>query len=243
MKIINLQQNTDEWLLYRQDKIGASDFCSFMYSCVNQSQNKIMDALNSIYDKKYTPVKDNTFMMRGRKMEPIIKSWIENNCKDITNGEQIQSIMVECDVNNRIVASLDGYCDFFGEQAIFEIKTTKIIEKIKQSQLINKYLYQLVHQYYTTYGNTSNRDAYLIMCIKADIYSNEEAKIDILQLSNKNESFLLEYIKQDNVLSWGLEMSYQDWLKICDLYLSAIDKKLNMGLVVEFINRYGVKVK
>jgi len=74
MKIIDLEQGSQEWLDWRMNGIGASEMGAIMGVC---PYNSITD----IYLKKIGEKKDvyNQAMKHGNEQEPLARAWMENN--------------------------------------------------------------------------------------------------------------------------------------------------------------------
>jgi len=142
MQIIDLEQGSPEWLIYRATRIGASDFA--LFACHKGLSDKIfnIDFNKHIYNKKNNINITNKYMERGKEREPILLADYNriHNCN--CNPVVIQSYK-----NENIFCSLDGI-DFLTFDAV-EIKTTasSVVEYRKKRQY---YIYQIAHQMYVT---------------------------------------------------------------------------------------------
>jgi predicted phage-related endonuclease len=220
MNIINLAQNRLEWLGFRRNRLGASDFCQFIDRSIRHTDNTLvlMNKINQVAQDKTKTQRDNSFMQWGRWREPFIRDII-NNDHSLTLGEDCQPLFVQSKVNLDIIASLDGFSSFFN--IIFEIKTTSISCPIKYSKLIYKYLFQVIHQYYIVNSDNDAGLAYLVV-------ENSTGEIQCFKITKKNTIF---YLELDNEIKHCINLSHDDWLLLCNFFLSSINNKLDVSLL------------
>jgi len=142
MRLIpDLHQGSKEWLLYRQPRMGATDFATL---CAQKGLSKGFSSLKqSIKEKVLQIKKTNIYMDYGTKMEPILRQQA-----NLYYNMNFVDAQVECDKSDdtRIMASLDGLD--LDARTILEIKTSsKEIDAWLSTSYIF-YQYQLIHQMY-----------------------------------------------------------------------------------------------
>lgn len=139
--VIELEQNTKEWLKFRRDKIGASDAAAIMGSSSWSTPWKLW--LDKIMEKD---IPMNPAMKRGHDLEPIARSAFEQ-----MSGTNVMPVTVQSKEYPWMIASLDGM-DFEGSLAV-EIKCPgeqdHMIASIEE-RCPDKYYPQLQHQMYVT---------------------------------------------------------------------------------------------
>lgn len=109
MRLINLEQDTPEWLDFRREGIGGSDA-----PCIMGVGFK---SINALYDEKIhgTTQPVNEAMKRGKRLEPVARQ----KFMEMT-GTKIQPIVAIHDQRDWQFSSLDGYD--FENHAWVEIK-------------------------------------------------------------------------------------------------------------------------
>jgi len=137
-KIINLEQNTPEWLEFRRDKIGASDAPIIMgvspWSTPYALWNKKLFPEN--HPSKYTIA-----MQKGHEIEDKVINWIFLQYGFIVVPMVLQSVE-----NPWMIASMDG----FSEDGKIQIEIKYANESdhfdVKRGTVPEKYRPQLQHQ-------------------------------------------------------------------------------------------------
>lgn len=150
---LNLQQGSEEWLQYRQLRIGATDFANYC-SYLKLSPKGFTTLNQSLKDKVLMTKKDNYFMQYGRDNEERLR--IQSNRLFEINGiPQVRTYHA----NKRIMSSLDSLDD--DAHTLIEIKTTgKDIMQFADT-LLKYYFYQIVHQFYCCGGKQNIQTAIL----------------------------------------------------------------------------------
>lgn len=138
-KIIDLVQDTPEWLEYRKGKFNASETPCIMGVGFNKASR--------IAEIKYFNGRENyqnEAMKQGKEYEPKIRAIINEQLN--ANYEPLVALSLD---DERFSASLDGYDK--ASNTILEIKFSKIeYELISDKKLSDKYFYQVQHQLFVT---------------------------------------------------------------------------------------------
>lgn len=137
MKIIHLEQNTDEWLIWRSGGIGGSDAPAIMGVSP-------WDTPLSLWQRrlgKVPPKEMSVAMMRGHELEPIARALLSRR-----TGMIFEPVCCEHDTVSWLKASLDGL--EIQRRAIAEIKAPGEEDHnlAKQGIVPAKYWPQLQHQ-------------------------------------------------------------------------------------------------
>ena len=135
-KVINLEQNTPEWLKFRQEKIGASDAPIILGVSPWKTAYKLWEEKIHGFNSFETES-----MRRGKDLEESARSCFEKYTNSLVKPQVVQSIE-----NPWMIASLDGI-DIDGE-FIVEIKcpNAKDHQLAKDGKIPEKYIPQLQHQ-------------------------------------------------------------------------------------------------
>jgi putative phage-type endonuclease len=141
MKIINIYQNTTEWITWRKSHVMATDASVIM----DMNQFKTIDQIWKEKDPNFKPEPMNDRMKRGHDLEPIARAlFIEKT------GIEVSPACIEHDDLWWHGASLDGL-DKTGK-IIAEIKCPKLWTHLQaQNEEIAPYYYaQMQHQLFTS---------------------------------------------------------------------------------------------
>ena len=136
VKIIDIEQRSELWHKLRMSSIGSSDAPIIMglspYCTVRE-----------LYDRKKGESKEqfvSKAMQKGIDQEPEALRWL--NAK---TGHNFISVVGAYEPNERLIASLDGYCKC--GNVIAEIKCSKgICDKAAKGVIDKMYLCQMYHQ-------------------------------------------------------------------------------------------------
>lgn len=216
MKIIDLEQGSQEWLDFRKDKIGASDAPIIMG--VNSWTTPLQ-----LWRRKlgFEPdIQETERMRRGKELEPIARKIAESKY-----GCQLTPIVVQHHDFDWMIASFDGYsldCDFG-----IEIKCPgqKDHELAKQGKIPEKYRPQLLHQMIVAdinimvYMSYLSDDDIAFVEIQRDVF--DQSYVD--NFLNKLKSFYdcMKILVEPEVCErdW-LDMEYnQDWKETVSNYM------------------------
>lgn len=110
MKILDIPQNTKEWLTFRRNKIGGSDAPNIMNIGYKTPYQTYMEKLG-LYEQPLTPT-----MQKGHELESLARLHFENKF-----GLNVTPCVVEHDIRSWQIASLDGLAD--NGNTFIEIKT------------------------------------------------------------------------------------------------------------------------
>ena len=140
MKEIILNQNTPEWLSWRQKGIGSSDIAAIMGVCPFKS------ALD-VYKEKLGGEGQvvNRWMQRGKDNEVYARIRF---CED--TGKTFEPLTICHEDNERFIASLDGYC--LSTKEVLEIKTPgrKTVDMAAKGEIPAHYLMQIQWQLFVS---------------------------------------------------------------------------------------------
>jgi len=175
MKIIPLEQGSDDWLAWRKEKITASDAAIILR--LNKYTNPTI-----LWEEKMEvipPKLSNEHMERGKLLEPIARElFIEQTNIDV------RPLVVEHDELLWMGASLDGI-NKTGE-TIVEIKCPAIGGHLKalNNDIEPMYRAQMQHQLYVTGAE---------ICYYVTYNENHEQRLNILEVS-RDEKFMQDMI-------------------------------------------------
>jgi putative phage-type endonuclease len=136
MKLINLQQRSEEWLEFRKMRIGASDCAPIMGKSEYRTARKLWR--EKMYGEK---VYVTQAMQDGIDYEDEVRQLY---CEKV--GRKFEPVVALSDYNSWQMASLDGYDPDSGD--ILEIKTVKAksFENAKKGIISTDYEWQAQHQ-------------------------------------------------------------------------------------------------
>ena len=177
MKIIDLKQNSPEWLKFRREKIGASDAPIIM----GVSPWK---TLPQLYREKIEGIESykNEAMQRGNELEPLARKAFEeaqivfNGCLDA----HLVPMVVQSDDYEWLIASLDGID--IKNKILLEVKCPgeKDHAIAKEGKIPPKYYPQLQQQMYITDYEEANYQSFrseqdwcTVKCKRNDEYINK----------------------------------------------------------------------
>jgi len=173
MNIIDLVQNTPEWLAFRANHIGASDASTIMGLNPWRSRKQLWEEKTLGWSQDL-----NENMRRGQKME---KSALENY------QERTGYIMKPCVAEDSIYPFLSASFDGINEELnrVVEIKCGKSSHKLAHCGLIPKYYYaQVQHQMFI--ANVDEMD-----------YFSFDGKEGILIPVKKDNAFIYEMLEME----------------------------------------------
>lgn len=140
MQVIEMQQNTPEWIEWRSTKIGASDAPII---CGVSPYKKPL----KLWEEKITGAKSSITesMQRGHDLEDMIRNMVNEN-----ESAKYEPLCVQDEMYDWMIASLDGYDRL--RDKILEIKTTKreTFDKVKAGDIPIHWIYQMQHQMFVT---------------------------------------------------------------------------------------------
>lgn len=141
MRVLDLQQGSTEWLLWRQSGIGSSDAPVIMNG-THFKRNRIdlwKEKLGKVLPRNFTPYQTER-MQRGVILEPDARAWYKAFVNP--NAEPVCAIH---SVWDHLKASLDGWVP--ESQTILEIKCPgdKDHNLALENQVPEKYIPQLNH--------------------------------------------------------------------------------------------------
>lgn len=121
MKIINFEQRSEAWKIWRNSGSGSSDIATIMGKNPYKTPYQLWEEKCGIRES----FGGNRFTEHGIVNESLAREWISKT-KDL----QLESICVESDVNPIYKASIDGYCS--SNNSLYEIKCPYTSDKIYQ---------------------------------------------------------------------------------------------------------------
>ena len=141
MKIIELEQGSQEWLSWRKTVITATDCPAILGSSPWSTAYKSWQRKLDLAEEQ----KSNDAMERGKRLEPIIRDrFIKKYLINMT------PVVVECSEYEFLGASLDGLSDC--GKYILEIKTggNNLYKMALEGTIPLYYMHQMQHQLLTT---------------------------------------------------------------------------------------------
>lgn len=136
MKIIEIEQNTPEWLSFRSDKIGASDAPIIMQDSPWCTPYKLWERKMG-FDSEQT---ENFAMSEGKRLEPIARQQFEEHLKI-----PFPAVIGQNTAFPWMIASFDGFSIDGRAVEIKCVGKTDHATAVK-GQVPEKYRYQLQHQ-------------------------------------------------------------------------------------------------
>lgn len=217
MKILDMKQNTQEWLDFRRNKIGASDAPIIMSVSPYTTRYQLYESKIMGKDKA-----KNIYMQRGHDLEQVARS----SCEEIysmLNMEEIQllPVVAQSSEHDWMIASLDGI-DLSKKIAV-EIKCPgkKDHQTAVNGKIPAHYIPQLQHQmavtgydsiYYYSYRTEDGENPVMLECKRDNAY------IEILIKAEKDFYNLILTKTPPETSSIGFE-------EIIDKYFLEIAKK------------------
>lgn len=221
MKIIDMRQNTPEWLSYRRSKIGASDAPIIMSVSPYTTRYQLYESKTMGKDKS-----KNIYMQRGHDLEQEARS----SCEDIYSMLYMDEIhlspmVAQSSEHDWMIASLDGI-DLAKKIAV-EIKCPgpKDHQTAVNGKIPAHYIPQLQHQmavtgydsiYYYSYRTEDGANPVMIECKRDNAY------IDTLIAAEKDFYNLM-------TTKTPPEASSMDCEEIIDTYFLEIAKKYEIA--------------
>ena len=137
-RIVDLEQNTPEWMNFRKGKIGASMAPTIMNENPWKSPLSLWEDI--VFDRK---TEETASMKRGRELEPLARDWLNKKW-----GVEFKPAVVQSIVNGDLIASLDGMYIDKGEPVLVEIKCAGAISHAQavSGTIPRHYAAQLQHQ-------------------------------------------------------------------------------------------------
>jgi len=228
---INLEQNSPEWLQFRQTHIGASDISSI----IEVSPWKTLYQLwTEKKEKSFPTFKPNAAMKYGTMMEPIVRDMFIAK-----TGVSYSPQVHECDVWNVACASLDGIS--FDGTKLIEIKcpNRKVIEMARNEKIPEYYFCQI---------------QWSLLCTKAEVCSyicyDREAKELIHFDVKKNEKYQNNLLKKAKEFWESLqndtppEDSDEKWHHNTEAdYINAANEYIHLSTKIEHLKTLKEEVK
>lgn len=115
MRIVNLEQKSPEWLLWRKSGIGGSDAPVLVHG------EHFRRTIKTLWKEKLnlqSKAKSNSAMARGNSLEPIARRKYESLV-----GHKVETICCVHDDHDWLKASLDGWIP--SQRVVVEIKAPK----------------------------------------------------------------------------------------------------------------------
>ncbi len=136
VKIINIEQRSDEWFSYRSTRIGASESAIVLNESSFGNPTKLYEKKKGVDQRNFT----SKAMQQGIDYEPDALRWLNS----VTQGS-FKPVVGAYEKNERFIASLDGFCEVTG--FIAEIKSSqRIFDAAKSGRIDKEYIIQMNHQ-------------------------------------------------------------------------------------------------
>ncbi|RTK92196.1 MAG: hypothetical protein EKK61_05680 [Rickettsiales bacterium] len=226
VRIQSLTQGTQEWLDYRLDKIGASEFAS-LAGVLGLTCNKFNSTYFSLlYGKlrnKYATYKSNYKSLpleMGSVCEDLIREYLF-----VSSGiEAVPAVVTPVD-SLRIFSSLDGID--LKNKILVEIKTSSHIHSEEDVKtLLHYYCHQVIHQLYSL-GESVAPDGKIaiIAILNLEFFngSNFEECISIYDIFKESDDFI---VRKDSSISdfCRVNLSRSKWKDYCLKFVDDLDK-------------------
>lgn len=225
--IQNLTQGSSEWLDYRLDKIGASEFASYAGS-IGLSNNYFND---NVFKLIYTKLRNKyqTYRSNYKSVAIEIGTVLEDYIRDyLFTTYKIEAVpaVIESKEYPFIFSSLDGI-DLINE-ILIEIKTTSHVENI--IDLLQYYLFQVIHQIYTVNMTNEGELAKLVMLNLNNFDGfNYDSCLRIFSITKEDNTFIV--LDDSNNVLVKQDLSRESWFNHCSTFYSKL-KKLEQELYV-----------
>jgi putative phage-type endonuclease len=171
MRLIDLEQGSEEWLQWRSERITSSDAAVILGLNKYSNPNKLWHEKMGLVPRKIT----NHHMERGKLLEPAARElFIE------TTGIDVVPMVVESSELFWMGASLDGIDK--SRRIIVEIKCPAWSQH--ENEIVPMYKAQVQHHLYTTGAE---------MCFYVTYIEHLEQKINIIEVS-RDEQFMQNMI-------------------------------------------------
>lgn len=218
MKITHLTQNTDEWLKFREDKIGASDIPAIMGSSPWMSAEKLIKIKTG-----EGLIIENSFMQIGKEKEEYVRSIVSRDLETY-----FEPAIYVSDEHPDFMASLDGISS--NEQELIEIKVVGLISfnSIKCSGIPLHYYHQMQWQmmcsnvkigYFISFCHQTEEISLL------PVTYNTSMVEELIQAANKFILAIQEY-KMTKLMPENLRNIPEEWLTI-ESKLEALDLQID----------------
>jgi putative phage-type endonuclease len=198
MKVIDLEQGSEEWLSLRGRRVGASDSPNILgltdwgtaYTTWRDKTGRTEKAKDPNRTKKAF---NNYAIERGNRFEPIIRAdW------EFDNNVEMPPIVGISDDRPWMMASFDGYNFDLLEGLEIKAPNKEVFEMAKQGRVHPKYEYQLVHQ--SIVGDLKKIH---FVCGKIEKVNGAEKLIDTAVAQFLRDEKKNEYLLQKLDEFWG----------------------------------------
>jgi len=226
VRIQSLTQGTQEWLDYRLDKIGASEFAS-LAGVLRLTSNKFNSTYFSLlYSKlrnKYATYKSNYKSLpleMGSVCEDLIREYLFTS----RGIEAVPAVIAPVDTP-RIFSSLDGI-DLKNE-ILVEIKTSSHVQSEEDvKSLLHYYCHQVIHQLYSL-GECVVPDGKvaIIAILNLEFFNgdNFEECISIYDIFRKSDEFIVR-IDGSTIDYCKVSLSRHSWKIHCLKFINDLDE-------------------
>ena len=140
-KIVNLQQGSDQWLEYRKNGIGASEYPAIIGKSNFSSREDVIEGKLGVNQKKLSDYTKRIFD-QGHEIEAHVRT--DLNGSGMYN---LQPVVCEYLENPRLFASLDGYCE--ETKTLIEVKSTtrkEVLDEVNSGKIPELYYHQMQYQ-------------------------------------------------------------------------------------------------
>jgi putative phage-type endonuclease len=143
MRVVNLEQRSDDWLLWRESGLGSSDAAVLWFGKHFGKDVDTLLAEKRGLARKYK--KKSAAMEKGIELEPKIRDIYEK-----WTGQKAEPLCALHDEHDWLKASLDGFLPQPAPGVVVEIKTVvsyfDLHVQALDNQVPDKYVPQLLHQ-------------------------------------------------------------------------------------------------
>lgn len=144
-KTVNLEQGSQQWLDYRLNGIGASEYPAIIGKSPFSTREDIIDGKLGLNQKKLSDFTKKIFEA-GHEIEAQVREDYNS-----TGHCNLQPIVCEYLENPRLFASLDGYC--FETKTLIEVKSTvrkEVLDEVNAGKVPELYYHQMQYQMFIT---------------------------------------------------------------------------------------------
>jgi putative phage-type endonuclease len=142
--IVDLAQNSEEWLRFRETRIGASDANIILGVSEFMTPRELWHKRMNPSEAK-EPDQPNFIQQKGHRLEVQLRSVLE-----LQLGHDFPPMVVVNDDFPAFMASLDGFCEELNATSEFKYVGQEDFELVRSGKMLDKYVPQVQQQLFLT---------------------------------------------------------------------------------------------